>query len=149
MTGQREIEGLRRLLSERDGARFDLRAFHDQVIGHGSLPLATLRRELPRWVRPGRADEPAARSGPSPSPSSAVVPQARWPPSTWRSQRSAVRRRIVVIEPAPELGLGVAYGTRSPSHLLNVRAGGMSAYPERPGHFLTWARAAGDRGDRR
>ena len=52
MTGQREIEGLRRLLSERDGDRFDLRAFHDQVIGHGSLPLATLRRELPRWVVP-------------------------------------------------------------------------------------------------
>ncbi len=52
MTGQREIEGLRRQLAERDGARFDLRAFHDQVIGHGSLPLATLRRELPRWVLP-------------------------------------------------------------------------------------------------
>jgi uncharacterized protein (DUF885 family) len=52
MTGQREIEGLRRQLSERDGDRFDLRAFHDQVIGHGSLPLATLRRELPRWVVP-------------------------------------------------------------------------------------------------
>ncbi len=52
MTGQREIEGLRRLLSERDGDRFDLRAFHDQVIGHGSLPLATLRHELPRWVVP-------------------------------------------------------------------------------------------------
>ena len=52
MTGQREIEGLRRQLSERDGARFDLRAFHDQVIGHGSLPLATLRHELPRWVPP-------------------------------------------------------------------------------------------------
>jgi uncharacterized protein (DUF885 family) len=51
-TGQREIEGLRRMLAERDGDRFDLRGFHDQVIGHGSLPLATLRRELPRWVVP-------------------------------------------------------------------------------------------------
>ena len=54
-TGQREIEDLRRLLAERDGPRFDLRAFHDQVIGHGSLPLATLRRELPRWVAPSGA----------------------------------------------------------------------------------------------
>ena len=53
-TGQREIEGLRRMLAERDGERFDLRAFHDQVIGHGSLPLATLRRELPRWVVPSK-----------------------------------------------------------------------------------------------
>ena len=51
-TGQREIEELRRELTARDGDRFDLRAFHDHVIGHGSLPLATLRRELPRWVAP-------------------------------------------------------------------------------------------------
>jgi uncharacterized protein (DUF885 family) len=48
--GQREIERLRRELTERDGAGFDLRAFHDAVLGHGSLPLATLSRELPTWV---------------------------------------------------------------------------------------------------
>ena len=55
MTGQREIELLRRELEARDGDRFDLRAFHDAVLAHGSLPLATLRRELPDWVLP-RAD---------------------------------------------------------------------------------------------
>jgi uncharacterized protein (DUF885 family) len=49
--GQRQIEQLRRELAERDGERFDLREFHDQVLGHGSLPLATLARELPNWVR--------------------------------------------------------------------------------------------------
>ena len=48
--GQREIERLRTELARRDGSRFDLRAFHDAVIGHGSLPLATLARELPTWV---------------------------------------------------------------------------------------------------
>ncbi|TMD31857.1 MAG: DUF885 domain-containing protein [Chloroflexi bacterium] len=48
--GQRAIESLRRELTERDGSRFDLREFHDQVLGHGSLPLATLARELPTWV---------------------------------------------------------------------------------------------------
>ena len=48
--GQRQIEKLRLELSERDGAQFDLREFHDQVLGHGSLPLATLARELPNWV---------------------------------------------------------------------------------------------------
>jgi uncharacterized protein (DUF885 family) len=48
--GQRQIEALRRQISERDGSRFDLREFHDQVLGHGSLPLATLARELPTWV---------------------------------------------------------------------------------------------------
>ena len=52
MLGMREIRRLRRELEARDGARFDLRAFHDEVIGHGSLPLATLARELPRWVAP-------------------------------------------------------------------------------------------------
>ena len=49
-TGQREIERLRRELTARDGSRFDLREFHDQVLGHGSIPLATLARELPNWV---------------------------------------------------------------------------------------------------
>jgi uncharacterized protein (DUF885 family) len=48
--GQREIERLRAELSARDGSSFDLRAFHDAVLGHGSLPLATLSRELPNWV---------------------------------------------------------------------------------------------------
>ena len=48
--GQRVIEKLRRELTARDGSDFDLREFHDQVLGHGSLPLATLERELPTWV---------------------------------------------------------------------------------------------------
>jgi uncharacterized protein (DUF885 family) len=50
MMGCREIERLRREISTRDGANFDLRAFHDAVLAHGSLPLATLARELPNWV---------------------------------------------------------------------------------------------------
>jgi uncharacterized protein (DUF885 family) len=50
MLGQRQIQTLRREISARDGSRFDLREFHDQVLGHGSLPLATLARELPTWV---------------------------------------------------------------------------------------------------
>jgi len=53
MTGMREIRRLRRELEARDGDRFDLKRFHDELIGHGSLPLATLARELPRWVTPG------------------------------------------------------------------------------------------------
>jgi uncharacterized protein (DUF885 family) len=48
--GQREIERLRAEIEKRDGSAFDLRAFHDAVLGHGSLPLATLSRELPTWV---------------------------------------------------------------------------------------------------
>ena len=48
--GQRAIEQLRAELAARDGSGFDLRAFHDAVLGHGSLPLATLSRELPTWL---------------------------------------------------------------------------------------------------
>jgi uncharacterized protein (DUF885 family) len=48
--GQREHMRLRREIAARDGAAFDLREFHDQLIGHGSLPLATLAAELPNWV---------------------------------------------------------------------------------------------------
>jgi uncharacterized protein (DUF885 family) len=50
MIGCREIEKLRREISARDGSRFDVRGFHDAVLAHGSLPLATLSRELPTWV---------------------------------------------------------------------------------------------------
>jgi uncharacterized protein (DUF885 family) len=52
MTGMREIMDLRRQLEARDGDKFDLVGFHDQLLGHGTLPLATLRRELPGWVKP-------------------------------------------------------------------------------------------------
>ncbi|MEX1170353.1 MAG: DUF885 domain-containing protein [Chloroflexota bacterium] len=50
MTGHLEIRRLRAELTVRDGSAFDLRAFHDAVLGHGSLPLATLTRELPNWL---------------------------------------------------------------------------------------------------
>ena len=55
---------------------------------------------------------------------------------------TAVRRRIplevLLIDPAPEAGRGRAYASRDPRHLLNVRAGDMSCYPDDPGHFVRW-----------
>jgi uncharacterized protein (DUF885 family) len=48
--GQREIERLRREAAERLGPAFDVRAFHDAILGHGTLPLATLAKELPGWL---------------------------------------------------------------------------------------------------
>jgi uncharacterized protein (DUF885 family) len=48
--GQREIERLRRELTAKLGPDFDLKEFHDQVLGHGSLPLAILAAELPSWL---------------------------------------------------------------------------------------------------
>ena len=50
MLGQREISRLRSELAARDGSKFDLRSFHDELLAHGSLALSTLARELPNWV---------------------------------------------------------------------------------------------------
>ena len=50
MIGQRELLALRTELMARAGSAFDLMAFHDAILGHGALPLATLRRQLPRWL---------------------------------------------------------------------------------------------------
>ncbi len=50
MTGRLEIVRLRREASERLGARFDLREFHDVVLRAGSLPLPALANTIERWV---------------------------------------------------------------------------------------------------
>jgi uncharacterized NAD(P)/FAD-binding protein YdhS len=48
--------------------------------------------------------------------------------------------RIIVIDPRPQAGLGLAYSTPSLRHLLNVPAGKISALPDQPDHFLNWLR---------
>ena len=57
--------------------------------------------------------------------------------------------RVLLIERGPRAGCGVAYSARAPEHLLNVRAGNMSAFPDDPGHFVRWlaARGAGEASD--
>ncbi len=47
---------------------------------------------------------------------------------------------IVLVESSGRSGRGVAYGTPSPVHLLNVPAGRMSASEDDPDHFVRWAR---------
>src|ERR1700761_6920487 len=54
--------------------------------------------------------------------------------------RNEANARIVLIDPRPELGLGLAYSTPSLRHLLNVPAGKISALPDQPDHFLHWLR---------
>ena len=46
--------------------------------------------------------------------------------------------RVALIEPQLPLGRGVAYATRYPEHLLNVPAGKMSGFPDRPDDFLDY-----------
>src|SRR4029077_7898942 len=47
---------------------------------------------------------------------------------------------ILLIERNAAFGRGAAYATGNDSHLLNVRAGYMSAFSDRPDHFLDWLR---------
>ena len=61
-SGQRQIEELRREATAAAGSgasggqAFDIRRFHDELLGHGSLPLEVLAGHLPGWLgfeRPG------------------------------------------------------------------------------------------------
>jgi uncharacterized protein (DUF885 family) len=52
--GQREITRLRNEASKALGSAFDICAFHDALLGHGTLPLATLAKELPGWLGGGQ-----------------------------------------------------------------------------------------------
>jgi uncharacterized protein (DUF885 family) len=56
--GQREIFALRREAQRRLGARFDIRAFHDNVLGHGAVSLAVLRAEITRYLDATSKSEP-------------------------------------------------------------------------------------------
>jgi len=58
MTGELELFRLREEAEKRAGDRFDLRAFHDAVLAHGAVPLASVERLL----REG-AERSARRAG--------------------------------------------------------------------------------------
>lgn len=65
--------------------------------------------------------------------------------------RSATRPlRLLLLDRRPQPGRGIAYSTECEHHVLNVPAGKMSAFPDKPDHFLRWlearqiAAAAGD-----
>ena len=55
-------------------------------------------------------------------------------------QQAPADVRIAMIE-AGEPGRGVAYGSDNPAHVLNVPAGGMSLFAERPNDFVDFLRA--------
>jgi uncharacterized NAD(P)/FAD-binding protein YdhS len=49
--------------------------------------------------------------------------------------------RVIMVNRSGTMARGVAYGTNSPAHLLNVPAGKMSALPDDPTHFVRFAQA--------
>jgi len=48
--GMIEIQRLRKIAEDQLGDKFDIRAFHDTVLGGGALPLSMLERQVLAWV---------------------------------------------------------------------------------------------------
>jgi uncharacterized protein (DUF885 family) len=48
--GQLEILKLREEAKSKLGAKFDLRAFHDEIVGNGPLPLDVLDKQVEAWI---------------------------------------------------------------------------------------------------
>lgn len=51
---------------------------------------------------------------------------------------------VYLVEKSERFGPGLAYATGNASHMLNVRAGNMSAFPEEPSQFVDWLKAHGE-----
>ncbi|MGJ7903452.1 DUF885 domain-containing protein [Lysobacter sp. 1R34A] len=60
--GQLKIRELRARAESQLGARFDIRAFHDQILGGGALPLRELETRIDRWIASVPADAPPAKA---------------------------------------------------------------------------------------
>ena len=48
--GELKLRELRARAEKALGAKFDLRAFHDEVLAHGSVPLSVLEAAMDRWI---------------------------------------------------------------------------------------------------
>jgi uncharacterized protein (DUF885 family) len=59
--GMLKIQELRRKAESALGARFDIRAFHDTVLGGGALPLTILEKRVDRWIAWAAAPAPRPR----------------------------------------------------------------------------------------
>ncbi len=60
-------------------------------------------------------------------------------------RRCPAGSKITLIEHRPQFGRGTAYAAGNPNHLLNVPAGRMSAFHDRPRDFLEWLQQRPDR----
>lgn len=48
--GELRLKELRRMASQKLGDRFDIRSFHDEILGAGALPLDVLEQRINAWV---------------------------------------------------------------------------------------------------
>jgi len=61
--GQLEILKLRQYSKDQLGAKFDLRAFHDEVLAGGAVPLDVLSARIHAWVGEQKAQASVAGTG--------------------------------------------------------------------------------------
>jgi uncharacterized NAD(P)/FAD-binding protein YdhS len=59
------------------------------------------------------------------------------------ARRGRTAPHITLIEKRRRFGPGLAYGTKDPAHLLNVRASNLSVFPDQPDHFVRWLEPRG------
>jgi uncharacterized protein (DUF885 family) len=48
--GQLKIRGLRTMAEQKQGSKFDVRAFHDAMLQNGALPLSVLEPRMKHWI---------------------------------------------------------------------------------------------------
>lgn len=62
--GELKIKELRAMAEKELGAQFDVRAFHDQVLGKGAVPLSVLEANIAEWVAGRKAAGAAQQAAP-------------------------------------------------------------------------------------
>lgn len=72
-TGKLKFSEMRAFAERELGSAFDLRAFHDEVLRHGALPLDLLEENVRRWVRGSPIRSTPEGISPPPSGSSAAA----------------------------------------------------------------------------
>ncbi|MBC2664957.1 DUF885 domain-containing protein [Novosphingobium flavum] len=74
--GALTIQRLRARAESELGSRFDIRAFHQQVLGSGALPLTVLEAKIDRWIAARKAQAAPPVSPPAPPGAAASAPQS-------------------------------------------------------------------------
>jgi uncharacterized protein (DUF885 family) len=77
--GELEILELRHRAEAALGARFDIKAFHDQILLGGSMPLTTLDQKVDRWLASGTSGDSTPATAARPRRPAFLTPRTDTP----------------------------------------------------------------------